>query len=653
MKSIKPRLVAFTLSIIVLSLGIVALALLVRMNSIIAEAEHNYGRRAETAFRSALDFRAQEAETLAAGLAAQPPFGDALARRDREAMAALAMPTFTATSKSTGMTQMHAHTADVHSFLRFNQPTKFGDDLRGIRPMLVEVNSKRRPMRGLEGGVFGVAIRGVVPVQDRDGNHVGSLEAGTYIDDALLSRIRTDGIDYAVWLADGKGGVKRLASTQPETAPPLLPETMESVMAGQRPEGRHTLGNTPISVIAVPLSDYSGKTVGAVQLMIDRSRFAAEQTTAVIWTIVLFMLTLLIGGLATVTMSNQITRPLQILTNSVQEISNGKLDSVIPTFTRRDEVATMAEALAVLRDNSIRARDLEQAQRTAAEARAKRHDTIDRLTRDFGVQAAETLAALAASGEQLQDAALSLTTSAENTNREVEIVTAAANQAAANVDTVASATEELTATEAHITQQVSQTSEVARLAVSDARSAGGVVSGLNEAARRVGEIVGLIRDIANQTNLLALNATIEAARAGDAGKGFAVVAGEVKALATQTARATDEIVNQVDAIQGVAEQAAAAIRVIAERIAEVDHAAATIAGAVAQQGAATQDISRNVHQAATGTADVSDSIKRVGNTAMDTFGAAEQVSTAATSLSGIASDLRQRVERFLEGIKAA
>ena len=255
-----------------------------------------------------------------------------------------------------------------------------------------------------------------------------------------------------------------------------------------------------------------------------------------------------------------------------------------------------------------------------------------------------------AAGE-LEATARTMAATAEETLRQSTAVASAAEHASANVETVAAATEELTASIQEISRQVSQSTQIASAAVDEARRTNTMVQGLTEAAGKIGEVVKLINDIASQTNLLALNATIEASRAGEAGKGFAVVAGEVKNLANQTGRATDEITAQITAVQSATRDAVTAIQGIGQTIGQISEIASAIAAAVEEQGAATQEIARNVQEAAEGTGTVTRNISLVTSAASETGSAAREVLTASSELSRQSDGLNSRVGSFLGNIR--
>jgi methyl-accepting chemotaxis protein len=277
------------------------------------------------------------------------------------------------------------------------------------------------------------------------------------------------------------------------------------------------------------------------------------------------------------------------------------------------------------------------------------------VTRQFQIaeRVKDVVGIVASAANEMQSTAQALSATAEETQRQSQTVASASQQATANVQTVASAAEELSASISEITRQVEKSTTVARNAVEEAERATSTVQVLSDAAQKVGQVVNLINDIAAQTNLLALNATIEAARAGEAGKGFAVVANEVKSLANQTAKATDEIAGQINAIQGAIGASVEAIQRVGATIQEIDHISTTIASAVEEQGAATQEIARNVQEASAGTQQVSSNITGVSDAATETGRSSNQLLDAAGELARQSDTLRGEVEGFLDYLKSA
>jgi methyl-accepting chemotaxis protein len=361
----------------------------------------------------------------------------------------------------------------------------------------------------------------------------------------------------------------------------------------------------------------------------------------------------LLGSLTAWSIGRSITRPVTAMTLAMQRLAGGDAATPVPALERGDEVGGMARAVQVFKESMIRAEGLAEAQRAAQEAKAARAGRLDALTRDFESSVGQLAAMLSAASTELHSTAQSMTGSAGTATQQAEQVSSAAMAASANVQTVAAAAEQLSASIAEITRQVSQSATVASRASADARRTDQTVRALAEGASRIGEVVHMINDIASQTNLLALNATIEAARAGEAGKGFAVVASEVKTLASQTAKATEEIGSQIGQIQAATRDAVQAIESIAGTIDEVNQIAGAIAAAVEEQGAATEEIARNVQQAASGTDAVTRSIGTVSQAAGETGHAAGDVLQAAGELSRQSERLGAEVRAFLSGVKAA
>ncbi|MHB2205878.1 methyl-accepting chemotaxis protein [Methylobacterium sp. CM6257] len=350
----------------------------------------------------------------------------------------------------------------------------------------------------------------------------------------------------------------------------------------------------------------------------------------------------------------RVSRPIQAMTKAMSVLAGGDTGLEVPFRSRRDEIGAMARAVQVFKDNMIRTRQLEaEAEEARQAAEAERKAGMRQMADRFAEVVGSIVGQVSTSATELQATARTMAVTAAETAGQSTTVAAAAEQAASNVNTVAVAAEELGSSVQEIGRQVDGSAELARVAAGEADQTAALVQELSGAVARIGDVIGLISSIASQTNLLALNATIEAARAGVAGRGFAVVASEVKALAEQTARATDEISGQIARVQGVTAEAVGAIGTITARIREINGVATSIAAAVEEQGAATQEIVRNVGQAAEGTGEVTSNIVSVAGAAEETGKAADQVLAEASRLSEQSEYLTAEVERFLETVRAA
>jgi len=346
--------------------------------------------------------------------------------------------------------------------------------------------------------------------------------------------------------------------------------------------------------------------------------------------------------------------PMRRMADAMNVIAKGDLTLHVEGTERRDEVGSLARSLQVFKDNGLEMRRMEaEAVEQKRRAEAEQKAALNRLADNFEASVKGVVDAVATAASEMEAAASAMANTAEEATRQSTAVAAASEQASANVNTVAGATEELSASIQEIARQVAASSTIAGQAVGEARQTGIVIQDLAGTAKAISDVVGLINSIASQTNLLALNATIEAARAGEAGKGFAVVASEVKALAQQTAKATEEIAAKAQEIQQATGMAVRSIEGISGTITKMNEIAATVAAAVEQQQAATSDIAGNVVQAAQGTAEVSSNIGGVTQAAGETGAAATQVMGAAGSLAREAETLRGEVQSFLRTVRAA
>jgi methyl-accepting chemotaxis protein len=385
----------------------------------------------------------------------------------------------------------------------------------------------------------------------------------------------------------------------------------------------------------------------------------AEQTAAfTAWSSKL-SLALCLGGLTlglalAWLMGRTLVRPIVAMTGAMERLAGGDKTVAVPAIGRGDEIGRMAAAVQVFKDNALKVEQLQAEQETERQrASAERRTARINLAEKFEAAVRAVVTSVSKSAVSMEGNAKTFSATATRAQTQAKAVAKASDEASSNVQTVAAAAEELSASIREIGQQVSHSTKISERAVAEVGQTDTTVQGLAAAAQKIGDVVKLINDIAGQTNLLALNATIEAARAGEAGKGFAVVASEVKSLATQTAKATEDIAQQVAAIQTATHASVQAIQEIGRTIGEINQIATTIASAVEEQDAATKEIARSVQQASRGTGEVSANIAGVSQAAGDTGAAAAQVQAAAADLAVQGDRLRAEVDKFLSELRAA
>lgn len=352
--------------------------------------------------------------------------------------------------------------------------------------------------------------------------------------------------------------------------------------------------------------------------------------------------------------ARSISNPLTKMTTAMGHLANKNWSTEIPSLGRKDEMGEMAEAVQVFKEAGQQADQMkqEEAAREARVAQEKR-ETMTRLADEFETSVGEVVESVSATANELKQTAEGVSSIAERTTAQSANVAAAAEESSVNVQTVSSATEEMSASIGEMQQQVMRSRDVSEQAANSVEEAAGQVTGLSDAADQIGDVLALIQDIAEQTNLLALNATIEAARAGDAGKGFAVVASEVKSLATQTQKATEQIRQQIEGVQNESRTAVTAISSIRDVISQVTEISQSLAVAIEEQTAATGEIASNAHQAASGTQEVSSSVQGVSEASQEASAASAQLLSSSNTLSKQGEALRERMQAFIDQVRAA
>ncbi|MEP3279638.1 MAG: methyl-accepting chemotaxis protein [Stappiaceae bacterium] len=418
--------------------------------------------------------------------------------------------------------------------------------------------------------------------------------------------------------------------------------------------------------IYTQIADFRGESVGAAiepfQFLGRNYAVVVTQSSAEVfaplaslrnWVLFIAVISAIAAAGIGIYFSKRLAGRLNGLSTAMGCLADGDIEVELPTDAKADEIDDMTRSVLVFRDNAVERQKLSRNQEEMRTAREQREQHVDALIDNFRTGIQEMLGAVGSNADIMQETARALNSVADETSGGANTAAAASEQASVNVQTVASAAEELSASIGEISRQVASANEIVEHAVTNANTSNEKIGNLADAAQKIGDVVSLISDIAEQTNLLALNATIEAARAGDAGKGFAVVASEVKSLATQTAKATEEIGSQISEIQGSTSEAVDAIGAIMQTMSEVNEYTASIASAVQEQGSATDEISSNVMEAARGTENVASSMVHITSQVQETSQSAGQVLSASSEVNQQAGDLRTMVDRFLKDVAAA
>ncbi|NVJ71561.1 MAG: HAMP domain-containing protein [Alphaproteobacteria bacterium] len=621
------------------------------------------------------------AQAMAQMLADSPPVQAAFAARDRSQLEGLTLSGFPELKQTFGVRQVQFHTAPAVSFLRVHRPEKFGDDLSGFRHSVVQANETGKAQLGPEAGVAGLGIRAVLPMKHQ-GQQVGSVEVGLSLGQAFVDDFaQPQGVELIIYQIQGDQlkilGKSDGAKTDFEASVLKARMIGDSLLPAFEYQGK------PYAASVQVISDFAGKPAALAVLQLDQTDYIAEIASSRENLIIATLMTLGVGALLITYVTISILRPIQKTTTSVNELADGNYDIEVAYLDRKDEIGSLAAALSVFQSNIIEREKLEQeiaqekeealrqeAAREAEEharqererqekeaarikAEQERADMLQALANDFEAsvkvmidEVVETVGACAFKTQELRS-------KIDEASGLMNTVSSASDKASSDVGSVASGTEELSTSVSEIAQQVARSHEVTSAAQNLAQDARTDIEGLESATLKINAVINLINDIAEQTNLLALNATIEAARAGEAGRGFAVVANEVKALADQTRKATEDIRDPIEALQSSSDTVVQSMTRIMAAIDEASSTSGSISAAVEEQNAATQEIARAAQSAADATATASGSVDGALSALEQNVGYAVELSDAADVLDKVATDMSEKVDTFLQTVRSS
>jgi len=491
------------------------------------------------------------------------------------------------------------------------------------------------------------------------------LKANTTFDQGISLAYTADGltIQTAGYKLDptdsNEAGVRNMLATAIETGTSVAAGGLADPSADIRNFGSAfdalVAGTKAFTAAREASVQHSAATVAAIRLVSDRYAASAVESRTSSYAVMAatILATLLFALAISIGMSRLVSRPIVSLTTAMARLARGDTAIDLGGRRRRDEIGDMLQAVQIFRDNAIERHRLASEAEAEQQRRTARQEAIERLIQDFREEIAAMITSVAGNADQMEDTAQALAAIAEQASARATSAAEASGDASVGVQTVAAAAEELSASIAEIARQTENATQVARRASEEARRTDATIGSLAEAAERIGNVITLIKAIAEQTNLLALNATIEAARAGEAGKGFAVVASEVKNLAGQTAKATEEIATQIAQIQASTGEAVAAIRSISDIMVDVDRTTMIISSAVSEQGTATAEISSNAQRAASGTRAATEETEALTRVVGETSQSAAAVSAASNDMNEQAGRLRETVEGFINRVMAA
>jgi len=648
--SIKMRLIIALGGFSLATAVVISLVFTLFMENLMVEAEDQQLENLFGNLKTEIASEGTRALSLAALVAKTPDAQAAMEAEDRDALLAMYRPAFEEMQDRFGVSQFQFHRPPATSLVRIHKPEKFGDDLSGFRKTVVNANLQRRSVQGLERGVAGLGMRGVMPV-DHNGKHVGTVEIGLSFGPAFFETFaQTYGADVALYLRDDGGAWQTFAATRDLGD---HTEQLDAALAGQVESFEITDSEQNLSVMVQPIQDYQGDTIAVAMIAHDSSLLHSHISDARQLAILATIITLAVATLAGYLIAHRIGGSMRLVSESLTRMSTKDFSIDLPDVRGKGEVPDMLRALGTFRTKSIELDGIE-----------REHDTylkrVEQRRRELETQSREVLRGVVSATVQANEAIVALT----HMTRDVEAASSQSQAMASAVEEMVASTQEISASSSSAANEAEEARNAAGAGVSGSgravetmegihsavSAAGDRVDTLAEASTQIGEIVQQIEDIADQTNLLALNATIEAARAGEAGKGFAVVANQVKSLANQTARATVDIRGRIDTLREemttiiqAMEKGAGAVEDGRGVVTGLGDQLETIAGSINTVTDKMHDISSILAQQTQATNEIS---RGTSSIAMLSQRNSEEVKQALTAMETAAASLNAHVTAF-------
>lgn len=617
--------------VLVLVIAVILPVVLGKIAQLSEQAQLNQLKQMYAALQQSIEKEAHMAEALALQTASLEDAAGKFAARDRQGLADIMLPSFKLLKERYGVKQFQFHTPNGHSFLRVHKPKKFGDDLSGFRKTVVQANASKSPVRGLEKGVAGIGIRGVVPV-NYQGNHQGTVEFGLALGNKFLQRFKKEFHADVIMYVKDSTGFKSVATTMDN---PIKGDNkaLQYVMDGT-PEIRESyVGDLPVAIYAESVNDFSGNKIAILELVMDRSAFVEAQSSARNVTVIIGILAIAVGLLVAWFIGRGISGRINKTVHALNNIAEGDGD-----LTQRLDVDSKDE--------------LGELSNAFNKFVTRVHDMVKQVSSSTGQ--------LGAAAEEMSVITETTDTGIQRQRAETEQVATAMNEMTSTVQEVARHASEAAASAHNADEETRNGHEVVQATVNainalatEINQASDVIQRLEEDSQSIGTVLDVIRGIAEQTNLLALNAAIEAARAGEQGRGFAVVADEVRTLASRTQKSTEEINDMIGRLQADAHDAVKAIEdskkqaevgvnsaktadasldTIMASITNINDMNIQIASAADEQSAVAEEINKNIIS--------------INDVAEESAEAASQTSAASQEMASLASDLQLLVSRF-------